>query len=137
MGYKIYSNITCPNRKRCGKYWRRPSLMRNLLIVKHHAPYKLMYSKYQIIKMFENCFPNMSSFSWINPIPNPSQILILYFPTLRAFLPPSQTLWNVTIANWNNWNNWSTSLTQSLFILVIAFAILSYPIQPYVITSIG
>ena len=50
MEYKIYSNITCPSRRCNGKYWTRSSLLRNLLNVEHHAPYKSMYSKYQIIK---------------------------------------------------------------------------------------
>ena len=43
-----------------------------------------------------------------NSSSDPSQILILYFPTLKASLPPSPSLSNFTIANWN------TSLTQSL-----------------------
>ena len=42
-----------------------------------------------------------------NSSSDPSQILILHFPTPRASLPPSPSLSNFTIANW------STSLTQS------------------------
>ena len=30
MWYKIYPNITCPNRRYYGKYWERYSLLRNL-----------------------------------------------------------------------------------------------------------
>ena len=69
MGYKIYSNIICPNRRCYGKYWRRFSLLRNLLNVKHHAPENSMYSKYKIIKILENCFQNMNYFSWIRLTP--------------------------------------------------------------------
>ena len=87
MGYKIYSNITCPNRKRCGKYWRRPSLMRNLLIVKHHAPYKLMYSKYQIIKILENCFQDMNCYCWIQLIPVLIDLKYWYYNLPRLELP--------------------------------------------------
>ena len=36
--YKLYFNITCPNRRCYEKNWRRCSLLKNLLIVKHHAP---------------------------------------------------------------------------------------------------
>ena len=38
MEYKIYSNITCPNKRFHGKYWGRFSLLRNLFNIKHHAP---------------------------------------------------------------------------------------------------
>ena len=113
MGYKVYSNITCPIRrwwwlwivsvvwltdeKRLalfpaeiiardphhrksptrgeqdnianGKYWSRFLLIRNLLNVKHHAPYKSMYLKYQIIKILENCFQEMNCFSWVKLTP--------------------------------------------------------------------
>ena len=69
MGYKIYSNIICPSRRCYRKYWRRFSLLRNLLNVKHHAPENSMYSKYKIIKILENCFHNMNYFSWITVTP--------------------------------------------------------------------
>ena len=52
-----------------GKYWRRSSLIRNLLNVKHYAPYKSTYSKYQIIKILVNCFQKMNCFSWIKLTP--------------------------------------------------------------------
>ena len=52
-----------------GKYWRMSSLIRNLLIVKYHAPYKAMYSKYQIIKILEKIFQKMNCFSWIKLTP--------------------------------------------------------------------
>ena len=34
------------------------SLLRNLLIIKHHAPSNMMYSKYQILKILKNYFQN-------------------------------------------------------------------------------
>ena len=115
MGYKIYSNITCPMRGwwwwwwwiifvvwltnewflalfpaktiarhpqhressthgeqdniANGKHWSRSSLIRNLLNVKYYAPCKLTYSKFQIIKILENCFQKMNYFSWIKLTP--------------------------------------------------------------------
>ena len=55
-----------------------------------------LFSKYELLFLDQT---NSSSDS--------SQILILYFPTLRASLPLSTSLSHFTIANWN------TSLTQS------------------------
>ena len=52
-----------------GKYWSRTSLIRNLLNIKHHTPYKSMYLKYQIIKILENCFQKVNCFSWIKLTP--------------------------------------------------------------------
>ena len=85
MGYRIYSNITCPNRRCYRKYWEMSSLIGNLLNVKHHAPYKSMYSKYQLIKILENCFQNMNRFSWIKLIPVLIHLKYWYynFPHLR------------------------------------------------------
>ena len=51
-------------------------MIRNLLNVKLHAPYKSMYSKYQIIKILENCSQNTNCFSWI------MLILVLIHPCL-------------------------------------------------------
>ena len=62
MGYKIYSDITCPKRKCYRKYWRSSLLIRNILNAKHHTSYKSIYSKYHIIKILEYCF------SWIKLI---------------------------------------------------------------------
>ena len=69
MKYKICSYLTSPKRSCYGKYWRRSSLIRNLFSVKHHAPYKWVYSKYQIIKILESCFQNINCFSWIKLTP--------------------------------------------------------------------
>ena len=57
-----------PQPKVLRKYRRRFSLLRNSLNVKHHSPSKSMSSKYHIIKIFENCFQNLNSFSWIKLI---------------------------------------------------------------------
>ena len=51
------------------KYWRRSSLIRNLLNGKHYAPFKSTYSKYHITKLLENCFQRMNCFSWIKLTP--------------------------------------------------------------------
>ena len=64
---------------------------------------------------------------------DPSQILILQFPIPRASLPPSPSLSNFTLANWNH------SSTQSLSFLIIffiGFLILFYPIRPHATTFI-
>ena len=92
MGYRIHSNITCLKRRCYVKYWTRSSLIKNLLNVKHHAPYKSMYSKYQIIGVLENCFQNMNYFfskyellflDQANSSSDPSQLLMLKFPKLE------------------------------------------------------
>ena len=87
MGYKIYSNITWPNTRCYEKYWRKSSLIRNLLNVKHHAPYKSMYSKYQLIKILENCFQNMNCFSWIKLIPVLIHLKYWYYNSPYLELP--------------------------------------------------
>ena len=51
------------------KYWRRSSLIRNLLNVKYYGPYKTTYSKYQIIKLLENCLQKTNCFSWMKLTP--------------------------------------------------------------------
>ena len=61
MGYIIHSNITCPNRRCYGQYWRS-SLLRNLLNVKHPRTLKIdaieiqdnknigkLFSKYELL----------------------------------------------------------------------------------------
>ena len=52
-----------------GKDWRKSSLIRNLLNVKHYAPYKSTKSKYQIIKILANCFQKMNCYSLIKLTP--------------------------------------------------------------------
>ena len=54
-----------------GNYWKRSSLLRNALNVKHLTPQKSLYSNYQKIKIFENFFQNINCFSWVNLIPDP------------------------------------------------------------------
>ena len=91
-----------------------------------------MYSKYQIIKILENCFQNMNCFPWIKIIPvrsDPSQILMLRFPIPRAS--------SLTI-----FVKFYPSQLRPLFntipiMFFIDFPILSYPIQPHATTSIG
>ena len=82
MEYKIYSKITCSSRRCNGKYWRRSSLLRNLLNVKHHTPYKSIYSKYQIIKNIGKLLSKYELFflDQGNSSSDPSQILIQQYP---------------------------------------------------------
>ena len=89
MEYKIYSKITCSSRRCNGKYWRRSSLLRNLLNVKHHTPYKSIYSKYQIIKNIGKLLSKYELFflDQGNSSSDPSQILIQQYPIPRASLP--------------------------------------------------
>ena len=103
MWYKIYSSINCPKRVCHSKYWRRSSLQRNLLNVKHHAPKKSMRSKYQIIKILRNHFQYTNCFSWIKLILvlihlkywycNSPYLELLYFPhhfcQISLFFPAS------------------------------------------------
>ena len=98
----MYSNITCSNRKCYGKHWRRSSLLINLLNLKHHnlkinvfeirgnKNIGKLFSKYELLFLGQ-----------ANPSSDPSQILILQFPIPRASLPPSLSLSNFTLANWN------------------------------------
>ena len=44
------------------------SLLRNLLIIKDHAPQNLIYSKYRITKIMVNWFENGNCYSWIKLI---------------------------------------------------------------------
>ena len=62
---------------------------------------------------------------------DPSEILILQFTTLRAFLPPSSSLSNFILIN----RNPSSTQSSSCFSSVSQF--FSYPIRPHTITSIG
>ena len=114
-----------------GKYWRRSSLIRNLLNVKHHAPYKSVYSKYQIIKILENCFPKLNCFSWIKLTP----VLIhlkywLQFPTPTASLP------RLTIPVIFFLSQLKSFFNTILIMLSFGFPISSYPIRPHAITII-
>ena len=75
-------------RKRDGKYWKRSSLLRNVLIVKHCTPWKVMYSNYQIIKILENCFQNMNYYmkSLIMSVkPSSNQRTLLFNAILNMF----------------------------------------------------
>ena len=95
MGCKIYSDITCPNRKCYGKYCKRSSLegihyleicwsktSRTLKIDLFKIPDNKnigkLFSKYELLFLDQ---ANSSS--------NPNQILILQFAIPRAFLPSS------------------------------------------------
>ena len=99
------SNITCPNRRCHEKYWNRW----NLLNVRHRVLWKSMYSKHHIIKVLENCFQNINSFSWIK--------LILG-------------------SSYNS--SWLKPLYYLIFIMFfIVFLISSYLIKPHATTSIG
>ena len=101
MGYEIYSNITCTNRRCYGRYWRRFSLLRNLLSVKTSFTLKTdvleipdnkhigkLFSKYKLLFLDQ-----------ANSISEPSQILILQFPIPRDFLSSLQSLFNFALAN--------------------------------------
>ena len=131
MGHKTYSNTTCPNRRCDGKCWRRSSLLRTFLNLKHHTPQKSMYSEQQIIKILEICFQNMNCFYWIKLIPVPIYLKYWYydFPYLELPCLPHH-LCQIS------------SLLKPLFITIlnmfsVKFPILSYPIWPHTTTSIG
>ena len=67
MGYKLYSNITCPNPAEGAT----ENIGEDLYFVvngKHERQKKMMYSNYQMIKILESCFQNMNCFSWIKVI---------------------------------------------------------------------
>ena len=117
MGCRIYSNITCPNRRCYGKYWRMFSLLRKLFNVKHHPPEKLMYSEYQMIKILENCFQNMNCFSWIKLIPVLIHLKYSYYDS--SYLELLCLCKNFTLAYWNpsSTQSWSCSSSVSLFCL--------------------
>ena len=115
-----------------GKYWRRPSLIRNLLNVKHYAPSKLTHWKYQIIKILENCFQKINYFPWIklNTIwihlkywhYSLSHLELLCLPHYPCHILSYQL----------------KSLFNTILIMFfIGFPILSYAIRPYAITIIG
>ena len=63
------------------------SLLRNLLIIKHHAPQNLMYSKYQIMKILKNCFRSMNCFFWIKLILVLIHLKYWYYNSSYAELP--------------------------------------------------
>ena len=95
MGYKIYLNITCPNKRCYGKYGRSSSLIRNLLNVKFNV-FKIPDNK-NIGKLFSKY--EMLYLDQANSSSDPSQILILQFPTPRASLSPSSSLSNFTLVS--------------------------------------
>ena len=86
-----------------------------------------MYSKYKIIKILGDCVQNMFFLDQANSSFDPSEILVLSFLIPGTSLPPSPSLTNFTLFNWNPYS------TQ----FFIGFPILSYPIQPRSTTSIG
>ena len=111
MGHKICSNITCPNRQFYVKYWRRFSLVRNLVNIKKSRSLKIdvfeipgnkniwrLFSKYEVL------FLDQANFSF-----DPFQILILRFFIRRASLPPSRSQSNFALANWNHSSKQSSS----------------------------
>ena len=90
----------------------------------------MMYSKYQIIKILENCFQNMNCFSWIKLIFVPIHLkywcynsahLELHYLTVSVKLYPSQL---------------KPVFSTILIVLFIGLPIFSYPIQPYTTTDI-
>ena len=96
----MYSNITSLNRRCYGKYWRRSSLLRNLLNVKHLA------AKIDVFEIPDNkdigkLFPKyeLPFLDQANSSSDPSQTLTQQFPIPRASLPPSPSLSNFTLAN--------------------------------------
>ena len=106
MGYKIYLNITCSNRRCYGKYWRRSVLINlqcktwstlqiNVFEIPDTKNIGKLFSKYELL-LFDQ-----ADFSF-----DPSQILILQFPTPKGSLSVSSSLPN------NNLSKWNSSLTQ-------------------------
>ena len=95
MGYNIYSNIACPNRRCYRKYWRTKifitkkftqcktscTLKIEVIERRHNKNIIKLFSKYELP------FLDQSS-------SDPSQILILQNSILRTFLPPSSFLSN-------------------------------------------
>ena len=67
MGYKLCSNITCPNPTE-GATENNSSLLRNVLSA-HHTFSKWTYSNYQVIKISENCFQSINCSSRIKLVP--------------------------------------------------------------------
>ena len=94
LGYKIYSDITSPNRKCYGKYWRKSSLLRNLLKVE----FKTWTLKTDVFKIGNLIFGKLISkcellfLGQANSSFDLSRILILQFPINRTFLLPSPSL---------------------------------------------
>ena len=129
MGYKIYSTITCSNRRCSGKYWRSSSLLWNLLKVKHHTYSKLNLNwifnfkidKFKISdnKNIRNFFSKyeLLFFDQANSSSGSSQSLILQFPIPRTSLPPSLSLSNFALANGNPYpkQSWSCFSSVSVF----------------------
>ena len=120
MGHKTYSNTTCPNRRCGGKCWRRSSLLRTFLNLKHHTPQKSMYSEQQIIKILEICFQNMNCFYWIKLIPVPIYLKYWYydFPYLELPCLPHH-LCQIS------------SLLKPLFITILNMFSVKFPILSY------
>ena len=82
--------------KKCNRHKTSLTLQINVFEIPDNRNIWKLFSKYELLFLDQ---ANSSS--------HPSQILILQFTTLKASLPPSPSLSNFTIANWN------TSLTQS------------------------
>ena len=63
-----------------------------------------MYSKYQITKILEFFFRNINCFCWIKPILVLIHLKYWYHnsPYAELPLPPSPSLPNFTLANWNH-----------------------------------
>ena len=108
------------------------SLLRNLLIIKHHAPSNMMYSKYQILKILKNCFQNMNcSFriklilvlidlkNWYYHSPH-AELPYIPYHLRQVFPEPTESLSNT-----------------NLIMFFIGFNILSYSIRPQATTNIG
>ena len=102
-----------------GNFWSKSSLIRNLLNVKHHAPYKSIYLKYNIIKIIGKLFSKneLLFLGQVNSNSDPSQILSPQFPISGDSLPPSLYMSYFILANWNpsSMQSSSCSLLVSIF----------------------
>ena len=109
-----------------GKYWRRPSLLGNVLKRKSAHTLKIVLFELPYNKNIGKLFPKYEPFfpSQTNSSSDPSQILILQHPIPISSLPPSQSLSNFALENWKH----SSTI---LIIVFFDFLISSYPIQPH------
>ena len=132
MRYKIYLDITRPNRRCYGEYWRSSLLIRQLLNVKNHVPYKWMHSKYQIIKILENCFQNTHCF-FLDQC-NSSLVHLKWYCNFPHLEPPCFSL----IISVKFCSSQLKLLFSAILVMYfINFLTLSYPIRPHAITNIG
>ena len=92
-----------------------------------------MYSKYQIMKILENCFQNMNCFVWIKLILVLIHLEYRYYNSSYAELPNQLPQHLCQILPWPT----ETLCNTNVIMFFIGFNILSYLIRSRSTTSIG